>query len=223
MILHTPVQHQLMNPIQRLIEIIDDWQFLIRRDGVIVTIPLIASEIARLPYRHLEFLILAVSLDNPLPDLHPKMPLDIRPFTETDLKLIREVNRPSEARLCARRLARNHHGFIAMNHSQAAGYAWGCAEINPQLERVQLKLDLGDILCNDAFTTPAYRNQGVQTSLVLARVHFFQVLGYKRALCYIEKTNKPSISVWQRKLNGSIIGQIDFKRIGPYYQVKFSD
>jgi GNAT superfamily N-acetyltransferase len=110
-----------------------------------------------------------------------------------------------------------------MNHSQAAGYGWGCAEIDPQLEHVPLRLEHRDILCNDAFTTPAYRGQGVQTALTLARLQRFQNLGYRRALCYIEEHNDPSIAVWQRKLSSAIIGRIDFKRFGPWYHVKFSD
>jgi GNAT superfamily N-acetyltransferase len=212
-----------MNPIKRLSELVEDWYFLIQRDGLKSAIPVVGLDIARLPYRHLSFLILARSLVEPLPELQPKMPLEIRPFEKTDLKLIREINRPSEAGLCARRLVRRHFGFIAMNHAKAAGYAWGCDEIDPQLERVPLRLEHGDILCNDAFTTPTYRGQGVQTALTLARLHLFQELGYQRALCYIENRNSPSISVWQLKLNSSIIGRMDFKRFGPWHKVKFSD
>jgi GNAT superfamily N-acetyltransferase len=212
-----------MQPIIRLAELIEDWKYLIRRDGLISAVPQVALEVSRLPYRHLKLMILARSLDESLPDLQPKMTLKIRPFVETDLQLIRQINRPSEARLCAHRLARGHYGFVAMNHVKVAGYAWGCAEIDPQVERVPLKLEHGDVLCNDAFTTPTYRGQGVQTALTIARLQLFQELGYRRALCYIENRNNPSIAVWQRKLNCSIIGQIDFKRIGPWHNVKFSE
>jgi GNAT superfamily N-acetyltransferase len=150
------------------------------------------------------------------------MPFEIRTFTGADLKRITEINRPSESRLCAHRLARGHYGFIATNHNQAAGYAWGCAEIDSQLERVPIKLNHGDILCNDAFTVPAYRGMGVQTALTLTRLKLFHQAGYKRAICYIENGNYPSIYVWQQKLKSTIIGQIDFKRIGAWYQVKIS-
>ena len=130
-----------MNPIERLAELIEDWRFLIRRDGLISTMPLVTKEIAQLPYRHLMFWIFARSLDEPLPVLPPKLPIEIRSFKETDLKLIKEVNRPSEARLCAQRLERRHYGLIAMNQLQVAGYAWGCAEIDPQMEQFPLRLN----------------------------------------------------------------------------------
>jgi RimJ/RimL family protein N-acetyltransferase len=212
-----------MKPVIRFIELIEDWNFLTHHAGFISTLPLVSLEIARLPYRHLKFLIFARSLDDPISDPEPKMPLEIRPFTESDLKFAREINRPSEARLCARRLERGHYGFIAMNHVIAAGYAWGYSEIDTQLEQIPVKLGQGDVLFNDAFTTPAYRGHGIQTSLTLARFHFFRKLGFRRAICYIENRNLPSIAVWQRKLNSSIIGRIDFKRIGPMYHVKISN
>ena len=212
-----------MNPIIRLIELYEDWYFLIRRDGLISTMPLVTREIVQLPYRHLKFWILAISLVEPIPEIQNKMPFTIRSFEPADLKLVRDINRPSEAKLCARRLSREHYGFIALNQIQATGYAWGSTEIDPQLEQVHLRLDHGDVLCNDAFTAPAYRRQGVQSALTLARLHFFQEMGYRRALCYIEKSNSNSLSVWQCKLNASIIGQIDFKRIGPCHYLKFTD
>ena len=212
-----------MNTVNRLAELFEDWQFLIQHDGWKSGLPVVSSEIARLPYRHLKFLIFARSLDESLPSLQSKIPLEIHPFAETDLRLIREINRASEARLCAHRLEQGHYGLVAMNHFQAAGYAWGCAVIDPQLERIPLRLEHGDILCNDTYTTPAYRGYGVQTALTLARMQLFQKLGYRRALCYIEIHNHPSIAVWQRKLNCSIIGKIDFKRIGPWRKVIFSD
>lgn len=212
-----------MNPIHQLIAYAEDWRYLIRRDGLISAMPVVSLDFARLPYRHMKLIILARSLKEQLPDLQPKIPLVIRPFEKADLKLIQKINRPSEARLCARRLARGHYGFIAMNHSQVVGHAWGYTEIDKQLERVPLRLADGDILCNDAFTIPTYRGCGVQTALTLARMHLFQELGFRRAICYIEDHNVPSIDVWQRKLNSSIIGRIDFKRIGPWYYSKIHD
>lgn len=210
-----------MEPIGRLAELIEDWKYLIWRDGVKSALPGVALEIARLPYRHLRFLLLARSLIEPLPDLQPKVALDIRPFTQTDLDLVREIDRPSEARLCARRLENGHTGLLALHENQPAGYAWACLKIDPKLERVHPKLGSGDILCADVYTTPAFRGQGVQTALALARFRLFRDLGYRRAISYIEIHNAPSLAVWQRKLGSLTIGQVDFIRIGSWYQVRY--
>ena len=133
------------------------------------------------------------------------------------------MDRPSEANLCARRLACGHLGLIALHQGQPVGHAWGCAEVDPDLERVQLKLEAGDMLCADVYTLPAFRGQGIQTSLALARLQLFRDLGYRRAITYIEMRNRPSVAVWQRKLGSLEIGQIDFIRLGFWYRVRYHE
>lgn len=208
-----------MNSLIRLSELIEDWQYLLKRNGIISAIYPIAREITQLPYRHLEYLLYSRLLDDTLPNLPPKMALVIRKFELNDVKLIREINRPSEARLCARRLDRGQYGFIAMISDKVAGYAWVCTKIDARIDKIPVNLDPSDVLCNDAYTTPAYRGQGVQTALTMTRMQRFRELGFRRALCYIDRQNTPSNFVWQQKYNSTIIGQIDFKRIGPWYQI----
>ena len=204
-----------MRPIDRLSELIEDWRHLIRRDGVKSSLPVVGLEIARLPYRHLSFLIVACSLATPLPDMTPKLSLEIRQLRWPDLGLVRRIHRPSEARACALRLDRGHTGLLALHQGEVVGYAWACTEVNPMLERVQLSLAHGDVLCVDAYTTPAFRSKGVQTALTLARCRLFGNLGYQRAVAYIERRNCPSLSVW-RKIGAQEVGDIEFRRIGPW-------
>lgn len=210
-----------MNPMDRLAELIEDWAFLIKRDGTRSSLPLIGLEVANLPYRQLHFLIIARSLTEPLPDLPPKIALEIRPFERADLEWVRKIDRPSEARACRQRLERDHKGFFAFYQGQPAGYAWASTEVDPSLERVPLELASDEVLFVDAFTHPAFRGKGVQTSLTLARLSLFQDLGYRRAIAYIEKHNAPSLAVW-RKVGGQTTGAIDFTRIGPWYRVIFT-
>jgi GNAT superfamily N-acetyltransferase len=210
-----------MKPLKRLGELIEDWGFLIQHDGFASALPTISSEVLQLPYRHLRFKILARTLDKTLPNLVLAPDREIRPFEVDDVDRVRVLNRPSEARSCARRLALGQLGFIAFHQLHAAGYAWGCSAIDPQLERVKIDLEPGDSLCTDAFTAPAFRGQGIQTALTLTRLLEFRDLGYHRAICIIEERNLPSLAVWQRKLTSSIIGSVDFKRIGPWYKVQF--
>lgn len=209
-----------MNLTSRLAELMEDWKVMIGRDGVRLALPNIGQEIARLPYRHLRFLVLARLLSEPFPDLQPRIPLVIRLFEQGDLKQVRTINCPSEARQCARRLELGHKGLVALYQSQLAGYAWGCDEVNPELERVHIDLEPGDMLCNDMFTNPTYRGQGVHTALSLARFKLFRDFGFRRAICYIEVNNVPSLSVWQRKLGSLTVGYIDFIRIGTLYRVR---
>jgi L-amino acid N-acyltransferase YncA len=202
----------------RLAELVEDWQYLIRRDGWKSASPIVCEEITRLLYRHLTFAILGCNLTALPPDLQLEVALEIRPFEQADLESVRQIHRPSEARACAQRLARGHRGLSALSQGRLVGYAWGCAEIDPILERVHLKLDYGDVLCVDAYTAPSFRGLGIHTALSLARFRLFRDLGYQRAIAYIERYNFPSLAVWQ-KAGGHEMGHIDFVRIGPWRRV----
>ena len=209
-----------MDPITRFSELAEDWRYYIRRDGIGRSLPLVALEIARIPFRHLSYVLILRPLDEPLPELRPKIELEIRPFTGADLTAAATMDRPSEARLCARRLAEGHRGLLALHEGTPVGYAWGCDSMSPEVERVPLRLEPGDVLCTDVFSIPSYRGQGVQTSLVLARLILFRDLGFRRAVCYIEAGNTPSLAVWLRKLGCTSSGQIDVLRIGSWYRVR---
>jgi GNAT superfamily N-acetyltransferase len=209
-----------MKLFERLEELIIDWKYLIQRDGLNAALPTVVQEISLLPYRHLIFSIVSRSLTEPFPDLQPKIPLEIRPFQPADVGFVREMDRPSEANQCAQRLARGHSGLIALHQGRPAGYAWGYTEEYAQMDKVPLKLEPGDVLCSDVFTHPSFRGQGVQTALSLTRFKMFKDLGLRRAICFIENRNGPSLAVWQRKLGGQVIGHFDFVRVGNWYRVR---
>jgi GNAT superfamily N-acetyltransferase len=195
----------------RLFDLIEDWIHIMRRDQDISALTEVTREILQLPYRRIRYVFVARSLVKPLSDLKPKCPLEIRPFEPGDLEFVRKGNRPSEAKLCARRLEYRHFGLVACIENCVAGYAWACTDT--KLEKIGILLAPGDVLCTDAFTFPAFRRRGVQSSLSLGRLRFFQDSNYKRAVAYIEAGNRPSLSVWQ-KLGAAPIAEIDFTRIG---------
>lgn len=210
-----------MRIIRRLSEFIEDWIYFIKRDGLKPGLSLIVSDLAQLPYRRLRFVILARSLLDPFPGWLPKAQLLIRPFEQSDLDFVRQIDRSSEARLCAQRLVEGHKGLIAFCEGQPVGYTWGSTDIDTQLERVHPQLSSGDFLCTDSYTSPAFRGRGIQTALTLARFDLFRELGYRRAISYIEINNKPSLTVWQKKFNSQTIGYIDFTRVGPWYKIRY--
>ena len=212
-----------MESISRLSELIEDWKFFAEREGMRSSLPLILSDIAMLPYRHLHFLVLAHPLQDPIAEWKPKIELIIRLFSQTDLNLVRHIDRPSEARLCARRLELGHVGLVAFYEGRLAGYTWGTMDLSTKIERVHPRLEAGDFLCTDSFTFPAYRGCGVQTALTLSRFQKFGEMGYSRAVCCIDVRNKPSLAVWQRKVNSSVIGTIDFMRIGSMYNIRYGN
>lgn len=210
----------MMQWASRLAELIEDWHYLIQRDGWRSALPIIGQEIATLPYRRLQFVVVARSLLEPLPELQPKIALEIRQFEPADVDWVRQINRPSEAKALARRLAHGHVGFLALHEGQPVGYAWACTQVDPALERVHLELEPDDVFFTDAYTVPAYRGQGVQKALKLVRLQRFRDLGYHRALAIIEACNYSSLIAWQ-KVGAQTKGWITFLRIGPWRRVHY--
>ena len=184
----------------RLIELTEDWKYLIRRDGWRIAMPRVARTVAAFPYRHIQFLVVSRSLLEPIPDPRPKIPLDLQSFEYPHLDFVSREHLPSEANLCAQRLKKGHYGLVACHQGQVVGYGWGCTDIS--LEKIDLILTPGDVLCTDAFTCKAFRNQGVHTALSLARWRLFKELGFKKVTAYIEIHNHASLAVWQ-KLGGN--------------------
>jgi GNAT superfamily N-acetyltransferase len=206
----------------RLAELSEDWKYFTKRNGIKGSMPVIISDLSRIPYRHLKFVVLGRSLMDPFPHLEPREKLSIRSFEHEHLDIVKQLDRPSEARLCAKRLEAGHKGLVAFYEDNPAGYTWGSLDPQTRLERIHPKLDSGDVLCTDSFTAPEYRRKGIQTALTLARFHLFREMGCKRCICCIEINNAPSLAVWQRKLNSKSIGMIDFKRIGPWYKIRYT-
>jgi GNAT superfamily N-acetyltransferase len=198
---------------------IQDWSYSVRRDGWRSALSYTIDDILALPYHHTKFVVMARSLLEPLPELKPKIALEIREFEAADLDQVRRINRPSEARICAQRLDRGHRGVVAQYEGQVIGYGWGCTEMS--LERMPVQLGSSEILCTDAYTAPAFRGKGVQTVLMLARMQMFRDLGYNRILTCIIEDNYPSLAVW-RKVDSQVVQRGDFRRIGPWRQVRYS-
>lgn len=210
-----------MGNLDRLLELAEDWKYFSQSAGLRTAVQHFLLDIARLPYRHLKFVVLACSLDAPAPVWQLPKQLLIRSFEKADLDLVRIIDRPSEARLSAKRLSQGDSGFVAFWDAKPAGYSWGSPDLSTQLERVHPKLLPGDVLFTDAFTAPALRGKGIQTALTLARLNLFRELGYRRAISYIESQNSPSLAVWQRKFTSQVVGRIDFLRIGAWYKVQY--
>lgn len=201
-----------MKWIYRLIELMIDWKHLIIRDGLKSTWIIVLKELIQLPYRHIEYVILACPLSELIAKFESKLTVEIRPFLKSDLDYVRQEFLPSEANICDQRLKIGHRGLVATLNNDTVGYCWLCTD--DDLERVDLSIQPGDILITDSFTSPSVRGRGVQTQIGVAALRYATELGFKRLIMYIEVNNAPSLAVWQKKFRGKVIGHIDFKRIG---------
>jgi GNAT superfamily N-acetyltransferase len=199
----------------RLAELIEDWGFYFKVYPWPKSLITISKELMQLPFRHIHYKVYACSIVEPVPKVCFDDSFVLRRFAYQDVPEVAKINRPSEARLCAKHLNSGHIGFSVLHDGQLAGYAWAYTKHDSNIERLKIGLEPLDFLCNDAFTSLPFRGRGIQTSLVLARLNLFRELGYHRAICYIDRNNRTSIRVWE-KLGGICIGDISYIRIGTW-------
>ena len=163
-------------------------------------------------------MVVACSLTAPLPDLQPKLPLEICPLGQAGLRKVRAADRsPLGSKGLRPAAGTGAHRIIGPVSRSDDWLCLGLHRGQPVAgtRSIRRTITHGDVLCVDAYTTPAFRGKGVQTALALARFRLFGDLGYQRAIAYIERRNAPSLAVW-RKLGGQEIGEIEFRRIGPW-------
>lgn len=203
---------------QRIIEVIVDWIFFIRRDGFKPTFSILLKETA--PFRRIKFVLVSRALSRALPEFKFSQSIVIRPFLPADLEIVRRENRPSEAKLLERRLEQKHPGLTALVEGEMAGYSWLSPDMS--LERFKLDLAQGDVLFTDAFVFPSFRRRGVNTALVRAKLELARDLGYKRIIAYIEEDNTPSLAVWCKKMGAEVLGRLEYRRIGLWRKVRFT-
>ncbi|MDH4208253.1 MAG: GNAT family N-acetyltransferase [Anaerolineae bacterium] len=207
----------------RLAELMEDWGAAVRRDGWLPGLLVVGQDLVRLPGQHVRFKVVARSLSTPLPDLRPKVPIELRDFGPEDLDWVRQHDSPSTARLCGRRLKLGYRGFLALHQGERIGHAWCDERPDPSLARFYEKLEPGDMVCTDAYVAPASRGLGVQTTLTAARLNWLRALGYNRAIAYIDERNEASLAVWQKKLGAVHVADLHYVRLGPWRWVRYDE
>jgi GNAT superfamily N-acetyltransferase len=194
-----------------VVEHVIDWGFLARRAGWRPLIFKVRDVVRTLPRRRLRYIVMGVALDSPFPVSAGLENIEVRPFIPSDLHFVRREHLPSEAAMCARRLAAGQEGLTAVLDGEPAGYAWLCR--NDALERVDLPMTSDEVMFTDAFTAPRFRGRGVNTSLALASLRWARELRYSRLIGYIEAGNGASLNVWLGKMGGRVFQRLEFERV----------
>jgi GNAT superfamily N-acetyltransferase len=209
-----------MQSFTRLVELSEDWRNLIQRDGWRATWAALWQEFRRLPYQHTRLVVVARSLLEPVPNLLPKIALEIHPFEYSDIDMIGDITNPSEVRLCARRLKSGHEGVLALVQGKPVAYSWGCTAKDPKLDWDRPDMLPTDVLFVGDYTVSTFRGQGIQTALTLMRLRLFRDQGYLRAIACIQPHNNASRAVY-KKVGSREIGMVDYQRLGPWRRIDF--
>jgi GNAT superfamily N-acetyltransferase len=165
-----------------------------------------------MPYNHIEWVVLARSLEAPLPSFNPGLPLTFRIAGPDELSLLNDLVPPSELTYFRRRLSHGRSCCIATYEQDIVGYGWVTAEVDYDIDNLELHLGDGDVYQDDLFTAPAYRGHGIGRALDKERLEYMRERGFNRAVKIVRIDNVPALKL--SKANGWLeVDRMTFRRL----------
>jgi len=142
-------------------------------------------------------ILFARSLEDPLPDVQLDEGLTIREITAEDLDFI-ALTDELEAKFCQRSLESGATGLAALKDNQLAAYIWFAPKVDLYLHQIYLPLAPGEVYSFNSVTLPAFRRQGIQSTLYHWMFQLLCERGYKRVLTLVGLDNYPSLQMNSR-------------------------
>ena len=189
-----------------------DCNAIIAQEGSWRGLGRIVKEVLPLPFRSIEYVVVAQLLTEPIIVPQPRLPITIRLATIADLDRFDGIATFSEIKAYVKRFARGHICFIALHQDQLVGYNWVTPEVDPELEGAPVRLQPGDAYVGYAFMVPAYRGQGIMPALIAHRSRYLQERGYQRVIAIADVKNQAVLATC-RKVGYREIDRATFQRI----------
>lgn len=129
-------------------------------------------------------------LDEPLPEITPELKYQIEQAHEDDLeKFINMVDEAKYKRF-KERFMKGKICFMALDGKQAIAFSWISLDDEYEtVSRVKVRLNEKEAYLFDDYVLPEYRNKGLQSALIMARLKYVHNLAYRRALALVSKKN----------------------------------
>jgi ribosomal protein S18 acetylase RimI-like enzyme len=134
------------------------------------------------------------SLDEPIPEKSPKLEVEIRQATISDLPKLKEIVDEEKYDRFKRRFQKGKICFIAIYKEKVAAFAWISIdnEFEPNLQ-VEIKLEEKEAYLFDAYVVPEYRNHRLYPALGDTSLRYLRSQGYKNVLFFVGNSNKYSL------------------------------
>jgi GNAT superfamily N-acetyltransferase len=174
--------------------------------------PWLAAFLRSFLYNRIDWIVYTRSLEGHLPSIEVRLLVTYLVAGADDFARLRELVLPSEFARLGKRLAHGRICALALYQGRVVGYLWITDEVNFEIDNLQLRLGPGDVYFDDAYTVPAYRNQGVYTALHLQGLRDMQGRGFQRAVSIVDVGNLPSRRVHE-KLGYQEADRLFFRRI----------
>jgi ribosomal protein S18 acetylase RimI-like enzyme len=145
----------------------------------------------------------------------PRPAIDNLEFIEAgpdDLHFFEEVQTQSDVLWYKLLLERKRSCIMALKNNQLVAYGWFTTQLDPLVERTYVPLAEDEIFVYDLYTKPAFRRQGIQSSLLQHILELAGKRGCKRALSLVQVGNDPSVKLHE-KLGFHVISRFTKVRI----------
>ena len=165
-------------------------------------------------YRRMYFLVRP--LDATIPDLHPRVSVDIKMLTKDDLAAYNRFRPDQCANLIQDSLARGDQYFAAWHEERivhAIRVTTGQVYV-PYLRR-DLILQPDDIYSHNSFTLPAFRGYGLSPARGAHVMRHYRQKGYKRMVALVVVEDKTALRAAQ-KMGYQSVGLYSCLRFGPW-------
>jgi GNAT superfamily N-acetyltransferase len=167
-----------------------DLACLVRRDGVRDTVQRFTAGLSKG-----ELLVLIKRLDD-IAGVAFERRLALEDLGPDSLPALAEFNR----RHCATRatarfaadLEHGHRGFVARQDGNVVGYYWWAERDHPHLDRLDVRLEDGDVYGFDFFLAPEHRGDGRAVECLHAVETRLRELGHDRLWGYVRGDNRPA-------------------------------
>jgi hypothetical protein len=192
----------------RLRALARDWRHFVARDGA-SALPTVAREVAGLGWLRAEFMLMRwpAAPAPPLPS-----DVGVRPFETSDVAIVRERFRPSEADVCAMRLDLGHHGLVVEQAGSFRGYNFCSDDVAPSVERIVFRLAPGELFSADTWITPDARSGGLGRTLLAAAAANALALGRDAVVGLVDTVNPGSVKA-HRALGAVTVGEASYRRV----------
>lgn len=148
--------------------------------------------LARCGYRRL--LLLERSLDTPVPELVPRLPVDIALLTEDEADEYRAFRPEMLRRDAIERLRSGQRCFVARRDGRIVAGVWSAFEpLWLSFLGAEIGMAPGDAHIYDKFVLPAYRGQEISNALRMHCLRHLQRSGYRRAIVAVLPENASSL------------------------------
>jgi hypothetical protein len=130
------------------------------------------------------------SLDEPIPNIVPKIPVEIRQATINDLPKFKEIIDEAKYDRFKQRFQEGNICFVALDKEKIVSFAWIglCNKFEPELG-VEVKLAEKEAYLFDAYVVPEYRNHGLYPVVGNSNLRYLCNLSYKQVFIFVDDTN----------------------------------